>query len=121
MTDATTTVAMTVMRGETTTGVIVVMIAIMTSAMTDEMIHATINVTKMTTIAKTIIGRNGLHRHHPMGATPMVHSRRTTARSTSSSAVAKRSKATDRPDQTPGRSGMSTPKTHDLCVGLNSQ
>jgi hypothetical protein len=51
----------------------------------------------------------------------MVHSRRPTARSTSSSAVAKRSKATDRPDQTPGRSGMSTPKTRDLCVGLNFQ
>jgi hypothetical protein len=32
-----------------------------------------------------------------------------------------RSKATDRPDQTPGRSGMSTPKTRGLCVGLNSQ
>jgi hypothetical protein len=56
-----------------------------------------------------------------MGATPMVHSRRPTSRSTSMSVVAKRSKATDRPDQTPGRSGMSTPKTHDLCVGLNSQ
>jgi hypothetical protein len=51
----------------------------------------------------------------------MVHSRRPTARSTSSSAVAKRSKATDRPDQTPGRSGTSTPKTRDLCVGLNFQ
>jgi hypothetical protein len=51
----------------------------------------------------------------------MVHSRRPTARSTSSSAVAKRSKATDRPGQTPGRSGTSTPKTCDLCVGLNFQ
>jgi hypothetical protein len=40
----------------------------------------------------------------------MAHSRRPTARSTSSPAVAKRSKATDRPDQTPGRSGTSTPK-----------
>jgi hypothetical protein len=39
-----------------------------------------------------------------------VHSRRLTARSTSSSEVAKRSKATDRLDQTPGRSDMSTPK-----------
>jgi hypothetical protein len=35
----------------------------------------------------------------------MVRSRRLTARSTSSSEVAKRSKATDRPNQTPGRSG----------------
>jgi hypothetical protein len=35
----------------------------------------------------------------------VVHSRRLTARSTSSSEVAKRSKATNRPDQMPGRSG----------------
>jgi hypothetical protein len=32
-----------------------------------------------------------------------------------------RSKAIDRPDQTPGRSGTSTQKTRGLCVGLNSQ
>jgi hypothetical protein len=51
----------------------------------------------------------------------MVHFRRPTARSTSSLEVAKRSKATDRPDQTPGRSGTSTLKTRDLCGGLNSQ
>jgi hypothetical protein len=51
----------------------------------------------------------------------MAHSRRLTVRSTSSSEVAKRSKATDRPDQTPGRSGTSTPKPLDLCGGLNSQ
>jgi hypothetical protein len=51
----------------------------------------------------------------------MARSRRPTARSTSSSAVAKRSKAKDRPDQTSGRLGMSTPKTRDLCVGPNSQ
>jgi hypothetical protein len=51
----------------------------------------------------------------------MVHSRRPTARSTSSSVVTKRSKATYRPDQTLGRLGTSTPKTRDLCVGLNSQ
>jgi hypothetical protein len=44
----------------------------------------------------------------------MVHSRRPTARSTSSLEVAKRSKATNRLDQTPGRSGTSTPKTRDL-------
>jgi hypothetical protein len=51
----------------------------------------------------------------------MVRSRRPTARSTSSSVVAKRSKATDKLDQTPGRSGTSTLKTRDLCGGLNSQ
>jgi hypothetical protein len=51
----------------------------------------------------------------------MVHSRRLTARSTSSSEVANRSKATDRLEQTLGRSGTSTLKTRDLCDGLNSQ
>jgi hypothetical protein len=51
----------------------------------------------------------------------MVRSRRPTVRLTSSSAVAKRPKATDRTDQTPGRSGMSTLKTRGLCVGPNSQ
>jgi hypothetical protein len=56
-----------------------------------------------------------------MGATPMVHSRRPTARSTSLSVVAKRSKPTDKLDRTPGRSGTSTLKTRDPCGGLNSQ
>jgi hypothetical protein len=97
--------------GTMTTGVIVVMIAITTDATTDEMIHATTDIAWTTTIARTIIRRNRLHHHRPKGPT---------ARSTSSSAVTKRSKATDRPDQTPGRSGTSTPKTYDLCVGLNS-
>jgi hypothetical protein len=98
-----------------------VMIAITTSTTTGEMIHATIDVARTTTITRTIIGWNELHHHLPKGATPMAHSRRPTARSTSSSAVPKRSKATDRPDETQGRSGMSTPKTHNLCVGLNCQ
>jgi hypothetical protein len=51
----------------------------------------------------------------------MVCSRRLTARSTSLLVVAKRSKATERLDQTPGRSGTSTLKTRDLCGGMNSQ
>jgi hypothetical protein len=51
----------------------------------------------------------------------MAHSRRPTARSTSSLEVVKRPKANDRLDQTPGRSDTSTPKTRDLCGGLNSQ
>jgi hypothetical protein len=51
----------------------------------------------------------------------MVHSRRRSARSTSLLVVAKRSKPTGRLDQTPGRSGMSTQKIHDLYGGLNSQ
>jgi hypothetical protein len=75
----------------------------------------------MTTITTTTIGRNGLHRHRPKGATPMVCFKRPTVRSTSLSAVARRPKATDRTDQMPGRSGMSTLRTRGLCVGLNSQ
>jgi hypothetical protein len=51
----------------------------------------------------------------------MVHSRRPTARSTSSSVVAKRSKLTAKLNQTPKRLGTSTLKIHDLCGGLNSQ
>jgi hypothetical protein len=109
---AATTAAMT---GATTT---VEMTAITTSATTGQMIHATIGIARTTTIARTIIGRNELHRHRPKGATS---STMLTTRSTSSSVVAKRSKATDRPDQTPGRPGMSTLKTRELCVGLNSQ
>jgi hypothetical protein len=104
-----------------TTRVIVVMIATTTSATTDEMIDTTIDVARTTTIARTINGRNGLHHHHPKGATPTVHSRRPTVRSTSSSTVARRPKATDRPDQMPGRSGTSTPRTRSLCASLSSQ
>jgi hypothetical protein len=106
--------------GTMTTGVIVVIITITTDATTDEMIHAMTDIAWTTTTARTIIRRNGLHHHRPKGATLMAHSRRPTARSTSSSAVTKRSKATDRPDQTPRRSGTSTLKTYDLYVGLNS-
>jgi hypothetical protein len=51
----------------------------------------------------------------------MVHSRRSTVRSISSLEVAKRPKATDRLDQTPGTSDTSTPRICDLCSGLNSQ
>jgi hypothetical protein len=121
MTGVTTTVAMTATRDEMATGVIIVMIATTTSATSDEMIDATIDVARMTTTTTTTIGKNELNHHHPKGATPMVRSRRPTVRSTSSSVVARQQKATDRPDQTPGRSGTSTPKTRDLCVGLNSQ
>jgi hypothetical protein len=93
MTDAMTTVAMT-----TTTGFITVMIAMMIVTTTDVMI----DVARMTTIARTATGRSGRLRHHPKGATLMVHSRRLTARSTSSSEVAKQSKAINRLEQTPG-------------------
>jgi hypothetical protein len=67
MTGVTTTITMTAMIGETTIGVIVVMIAIATSARTDEMIHATIDVTRTTTITRTTIERNELHHPHQRG------------------------------------------------------
>jgi hypothetical protein len=51
----------------------------------------------------------------------MARSRRPTERLTSSSVVAKRPKATDRTDQTLGRSSKLTLKTRSLCIVLNSQ
>jgi hypothetical protein len=60
-----------------------------TSAMTNAMV----DITRTTTITTTTTGRNELHHHHLKGATPMAHFKRPTARSTSSSEVAKRSKA----------------------------
>jgi hypothetical protein len=51
----------------------------------------------------------------------MVRSSRPTERSTSSSAVAKRPKATDRSDQTQGRLSMSTPKLRSLYIGPSPQ
>jgi hypothetical protein len=98
-----------------------VMITTMIVTTTDETTDVMIDVARTTPIPTTTTGRSGLHRHCPKGETPMVRSRRLTARSTSSLVVAKRPKATDRLDQTSGRSGMSTLKTHDLCDGLNSQ
>jgi hypothetical protein len=114
-TDAMTTVAMTAPTG--VTEVIVVMIA--TTIITTT--NAMIDIARTTTIARTATGRSERLRHHPKGATPMMHSRRLIVRSTSSSEVAKRSNATDRLDQMPGRSGTSTLKTRDLCGGRNSQ
>jgi hypothetical protein len=88
---------------------------------TDEMIDVMIDVARMTAINTTTTGRSGLHHHRPKGATPMVHFRRPTARSTSSLVVAKRSKATGKLDKMTGRSGTSTLKTNNICGGLNSQ
>jgi hypothetical protein len=110
MTYVTTTVAMTATTGVMTTDVIVAMIVATTNVITDT--------ATMTLIMKTTTGMSGPLRHYLKGANPTVYSRRSTVRSTSSSEVTKRSKATDRPDQTPGRSGTSTPKTRDLCGGL---
>jgi hypothetical protein len=121
MTGATTIVAMTATTGVMTTEVIVVMIAMLIVTTTDETTDVMIDAARTTTVPMTTTGRSGLHHHRPKGATPMGHSRRLTTRSTSSLEVAKRSKATNRLDQTLGRSGMSTPKTRDLYSGLNSQ
>jgi hypothetical protein len=121
MTDETTTIAMTATIGAMTTEAIVVMITMMIVTTTDELTGVMIDVAWTTTVPVTTTARSRLHHHRPKGATPMAHSRRPTARSTSSSEVAKRSKATDRLNQMPGRSGTSTPKTRDLCDGLNYQ
>jgi hypothetical protein len=96
-------------------------IAVTTSVMTTEMIDVMTDVAKMTTTATTTTAKSGLHRQHLKGATPMVRSSQPTERSTSSSAVAKRPKATDRSDQMQGRSGTSQLKPRNLCVGLSSQ
>jgi hypothetical protein len=117
MTGAMTTIAMNATTVATATEVIAVMISMMIVTTTNVMI----DIARMTTIARTTTGRSGHLHHRPKGETLMVHSRKLTAKSTSSLEVAKRSKATDRLDQTPGRSGTSTLKTRDLCGGLNSQ
>jgi hypothetical protein len=116
-TAAMTAIAMIATTGATTIEVIIVMIAMMIVTTTDEMTDVMIDVARMTTVPATTTGRSGLHHHRPKGATPMVHSRRLTPRSTSSLEVAKRLKATDRLDQMPRRSGTSTPKTRDLYGG----
>jgi hypothetical protein len=84
MTDATTTVVMTT--PTSVTEAIVVMIAMMTITTTGVMI----DIARTITTAQTTAVRSGHLRDHPKGATPMVHSRRPTARSTSLSVVAKR-------------------------------
>jgi hypothetical protein len=101
--------------------VIVVMIARMIVTTTGGTTDVMIDVARTTTVSVTPIGRSGLHRHRPKGATPMVHSKRPTVRSTSLLVVAKPSKATDRLNQMLGGSEISILKTRDLCDGLNSQ
>jgi hypothetical protein len=96
-------------------------IAVTTNAVIAEMIGAMIDVARTTTTATTTTARSDLHRHHPKGATPMVHFRQPTERSTSSSAVAKRPNATDSSDRMQGKSGTSTLKLRNLCVGQSSQ
>jgi hypothetical protein len=114
---AMTTVATTMTTGMKTARVITAT----TSVMTNEMVDAMIDVAKTTTTATTTIARSDLRRHHLKGATPIVRSSQLTERSTSSLAVAKRPKATERSDQTQGRSGMLTLKPRSLYIGLSSQ
>jgi hypothetical protein len=116
-TDVTTIVTMTTMIGAMTAR----MIVMTTSAMIAETTDVMTDVAKTTTTTMTTIEKNELHHHCLKRATPIVRSNLPTKRSISSSAVAKRPKATDRTDQTPGRSNMSTLKPHNLCVGPNFQ
>jgi hypothetical protein len=69
----------------------------------------------------TTTARSDRHHHHLKGATLMVCFNQSTERSTSSLAASKQSKATGSSDQTQGRSGTSTLKLHNLCVGRSSQ
>jgi hypothetical protein len=118
MTDVTTTVAMIAMTGVTTERVITVM----TSTTTVEMIGVMIDAVRTTTTATTATARGDLHRHHHLkGATLMVHFNQPTERSISSSVAAKRPNTTGSSDRTQGRSGMSTLKLHNLCIGRSSQ
>jgi hypothetical protein len=116
-TDVTTIITMTAMIDVRIARMIIVTTSATIAGVTDVMT----DVARTTTTATTTTIKNGLHHHHLKGATPTMHSRWPTERLTSSSAVAKRSKATDRTDQTPGRSGMLTLKTRSLCIGPNSQ
>jgi hypothetical protein len=97
------------------------MITVTTSATIAGTTEVMTDVAKTTTTATITTVKNGQHHHRLKGATPMARSRRPTERLTSSSVVAKRPKATDGTDQTPGRPGKLTLKTRSLCVGSNSQ
>jgi hypothetical protein len=113
MIDAMTIVAMT----RKTDAKIARMVAVTTITGTTDVMTG---IAKTATTAMITTVKNGLHHHCLKGATPTAHSRRPTERSTSS-VVAKRPKAIDKTDQTPGRSSKLTLKTRSLCVGLNSQ
>jgi hypothetical protein len=71
-----------------------------TNAVITAMIGVMIDVTRTTaTATTTTTARNVLHRHHIKGATLMVRFRQLIERSTSSSVVAKRPKATGMKDR----------------------
>jgi hypothetical protein len=116
MTDAITIVIMIATTGAMTARVI----AVTTSTVTDEMIDVMITAARMTTTATITTARSDLHPYHLTGATLTVRFNQPTERSISSSAAAKRPKATGSSDQTQGRSGTSTLKLHSLCVGRSS-
>jgi hypothetical protein len=78
-------------------------------------------IVRTTSTAMTTTARNTLHHRRRKGATPTVHFKPPTERSTSLSVVANRPKATCSCDQTRGRSGTSTLKLHNLCIGRNTQ
>jgi hypothetical protein len=118
MTGATTIVSMTAMTGVTTERVI----AVTTSTITAEMICVMAVAARMTTTVTAATARSDLHHHHHLKeATLMVHFNQLTEKSTSSSVAAKRPKAIGGSDRTQGRSGTSTLKLHNLCVGRSSQ
>jgi hypothetical protein len=75
----TMTIGIDVITAATTGAMTTVAMIATTGTTTDVMI----DIARMTTVPATTTGRSGLHHHRPKGATPMVYSRRPTARSTS--------------------------------------
>jgi hypothetical protein len=109
----TKTTAMTSMTTDVTT-------AVTTNAMIAAMTSVMIDIARVTTTTTTTTAWSALHHHHLKGATPMVRFKQRTERSTSSSTVAKRPKATGSFDQTQGRLGTSTLKPRKPCIGRSS-
>jgi uncharacterized membrane protein len=118
MTDVTPIVAPIAMKTTTTIGgMTVATISAMIATTTGVMIV----VARTTITTTTITARSALHHRRQKGATPMVCSKPPTEKSTSLSAVAKQPKAIGSFDQTQGRSGTSTLKLHNPCIGRISQ
>jgi hypothetical protein len=79
----TMTIGIDVITAATTGAMTTVAMIATTGTTTDETTDVMIDIARMTTVPATTTGRSGLHHHRPKGATPMVYSRRPTARSTS--------------------------------------
>jgi hypothetical protein len=76
----------------------------------------------MIVVAKTTTtARNALHHRRQKGQTPMARFKPPTERLTSPLVVERRPRATGSSDQMQGRSGKSTLKLHNLCVGRSTQ